>query len=152
MSRSGYSDDNCEDNLAYGRWRAQVASATRGARGQQFLRETLEALEAMPDKRLIANHLQDESGCVCTLGAIGAKRGMDLQVVQHEVSDDPDDEESAFNNRMLGNKFGIAKQLAAEIMYMNDEGNWKPETPEQRWLRMRNWVAGEIAPPEEARP
>lgn len=147
MSRSGYSDD-MDDVLAHGRWRAQVASATRGARGQKFLRELLEALDAMPDKRLITGHLQDRTGCVCALGAIGAKRGMNLPELEDEVKKesfwDDDDGGIEFNNRKLGDKLGIARQLTAEIMYENDEGTWRDETPEQRWQRMRNWVASHI--------
>lgn len=48
MSRSGYSNDG--ENIAM--WRGQVASAIRGKRGQAFLRELVEALDAMPEKRL----------------------------------------------------------------------------------------------------
>ena len=46
MSRSGYSDDYEPSNIAM--WRGQVASAMRGKRGQAFLRELIEALDAFP--------------------------------------------------------------------------------------------------------
>ena len=55
MSRSGYCDDL--DPLDLGRWRAQVASAIRGKRGQKLLKELLTALDSMPKKELIANEL-----------------------------------------------------------------------------------------------
>lgn len=69
MSRAGYSDDL--DPLDLGRWRAQVLSALRGKRGQAFLRDLIAALDAMPEKRLVSGDLQDETGCVCALGALG---------------------------------------------------------------------------------
>lgn len=50
MSRSGYSDD-CE-NIAM--WRGVIASATRGKRGQRFFRDLVTALDAMPEKALVA--------------------------------------------------------------------------------------------------
>ena len=62
MSRSGYSED-C-DGWALVRWRGAVKSAIRGQRGQAFLRELLAALDAIPDKRLIAEELVDAQGAV----------------------------------------------------------------------------------------
>lgn len=56
MSRSGYSDDL--DSWSMIRWRGAVTSATRGARGQAFFREMLAALDAMPEKKLIADDLE----------------------------------------------------------------------------------------------
>ena len=73
MSRHGYSSeyDDVDDILALGRWRGQVSSAIRGKRGQAFLKEMIQALEAMPVKKLIAKELSDH-GQVCALGAVGA--------------------------------------------------------------------------------
>lgn len=35
----------------------------------------------------------------------------------------------------------------AEIMFMNDEaGSYPRETPDQRWSRMRAWIASNIKP------
>lgn len=132
MSRSGYVDD-FDDPLQLGRWRAQVRSATRGKRGQAFLREMLAALDAMPNKRLVAGHLRAD-GEVCALGCIGAARGIELEKL------DPEDFDS------LAPAFGIAAPLVREIEWNNDEGAvyWKTETPEQRWQRMRNWVVSQI--------
>ncbi len=133
MSRSGY-DDYADDPLEIGRWRAQVASTIRGKRGQAFLKELLQALDDMPEKKLIRESLIDDSGCVCTLKAIGLKRGLKLDEI------DPDDPET------VASRFHITYQLAAEIAYLNDEGAWNGETPEQRWERMRGWVARKIKP------
>lgn len=129
MSRSGYSDDL--DPLTLGRWRGQVSSAIRGKRGQALLRDTLAALDAMPVKELITNELVAD-GQFCTLGVVGAKRGIDMQKI------DPGDSD------LVAKAFNIAEPLAQEIVFMNDEASWHAETPAQRWSRMRAWVAEQI--------
>lgn len=150
MSRSGYSDD-CEDNLAAGRWRAQVISTTRGKRGQTFLRELLKELDAMPVKRLVKYEFEAD-GEVCTLGCIARARGVNMGRF------DPEDSEVGYE---IGPALGIAQQLAREIMYENDEFIvWDPlkgrvrddsVEAEKRWAYMRNWVASQIiVTPEEA--
>ena len=136
MSRSGYNDD-CDDQWATIRWRGAVQSAIRGKRGQTFFRELLDALDAMPAKRLIANDLvrEDSTGFenVCALGALGKARGVNMERL------DPDDPET------VAGTFNIADALAREVVFENDEGvYWKRETPEQRWMRVRSWVASQI--------
>lgn len=128
MSRSGYNDD-C-DGWELIMWRGAVAKAIKGRRGQAFLREMLMALDAMPEKRLIANELV-EAGEVCAIGSVGAKRGIDMSKI------DPQDADS------VAKAFGIARALAAEIEFVNDDDYAynKKETPEQRWERVRKWVA-----------
>lgn len=79
MSRSGYVDD-FDEQWSLIRWRGAVRSAIKGARGQAFLREMLEALEAMPDKRLIEEELE-QNGEVCALGSVGLKRGIDMKAL-----------------------------------------------------------------------
>lgn len=132
MSRSGYSED-IDDDESQRRaniYRGAVASAFRGRRGQAFLREMLAALDAMPDKKLIANDLQKD-GEVCAIGAVGRARGVDMSDI------DPDDVET------VAETFGIAEAMAREIVYDNDD-YWRSETPEQRYDRMRAWINGQI--------
>lgn len=144
MSRSGYTDD-MDDDLAMGRWRAQVASATRGKRGQKMLTDLLAALDAMPRKELIVGELEEfnpEDGRleVCALGALCHARGIDMQKL------DPSEPEE------IAAVFDIAPQLAQEIVYMNDEyfdfeyvDNVRMDiTPEKRWQKMRDWVSKQI--------
>jgi hypothetical protein len=131
MSRSGYSEDL--DEWALIRYRGQVASATRGKRGQALLRETLAALDAMPVKVLISHELiAIADGAFCTLGVVGKQRGVDLTAL------DPEDIER------VAQQFDIAACLAREIVYENDEGGDYKELPHQRWVRMRQWVAQQI--------
>jgi hypothetical protein len=127
MSRSGYSDDL--DNWKLIKWRGQVSSAIRGKRGQALLRDLLAALDAMPVKSLIANKL-DADGEHCALGVLAEARKMDVSSL------DPDDYDA------VGKTFGIAHQLAQEIVYINDEIC----TPEKRWTTVRQWVASQIQP------
>lgn len=159
MSRSGYSDE-C-DGWALIRWRGAVASAIRGKRGQQALREIAAALDAMPEKALAADSLVTADGEYCTLGALGAARGMDLAAI------DPEDRAA------VAEAFGISEALAAEIMFENDNNYWyedardyfnfvvcgpmrpweshtqlrwrtDPRAAERRWSRMRQWVTSHI--------
>ena len=137
MSRSGYTD--CDDDGRLAMWRGQVASATRGKRGQKMFRDLLAALDAMPEKALIAGELEAD-GEVCALGALGRYRGVDMAEID---ATDPYD---------VGRAFDIARQLAAEVAYMNDEhfdyrwtGNMRRDlTPAERWAGMRAWVVKQI--------
>lgn len=165
MSRSGYTDDN-DDPLAHGRWRQAVKRSIEGKRGQTLLRELVEALDAMEDKRLFPGSFATAAGEFCTLGALGARRGTKM--------DDLGDDDDGCDTHTVGQRFGIAPAMAAEIMYMNDEyavETWKwieveicgpmrqhhfrpyghkthvrsvrvhnDNHPAQRWQRMRAWA------------
>lgn len=133
MSRSGYTEDN-DDQWQFIRWRGAVASAVRGIRGQAFLQEMLSAMEALPERKLIAHELEHD-GAVCAIGSVGKVRGVDMTGI------DPED------NERVAALFGIPHTLACEIVYMNDE--WGPlnEAPEQRYARMQKWIDGLIRKP-----
>lgn len=128
MSRCGYCYDIDQWDLV--RWRGAVAKATNGARGQKLLRELLAALDAMPEKRLIANQLES-NGEVCALGCLGRAKRIQMQEI------DPDDYEK------VAAAFDIAHALAQEIVFMNDDWN-RGATPECRWTAMRQWVSEQI--------
>ncbi len=133
MSRSGYVDDfyGPEANL----YRASVDRAIQGKRGQSFLQELAAAMDAMPDKRLIHSELISEPGEMCTIGVVCKKRGLDVSGVDVE---DPE---------RVGSLVGIARSMAAEIEYENDDCGRHDETPEQRWIRMRKWVESSLIKP-----
>jgi hypothetical protein len=154
VSRSGYSDD-C-DNL--GLWRGAVASSIKGKRGQAFLKEALARLDAMPVKVLVSGELEAD-GQFCTLGVVGAGRGLDLGKID------------TYDHSALTDIFNIAGPLAQEIMYLNDEAvsdnewieveicgpiqPWEHHTKSvcvpdavaghKRWQYMRDWIASSIA-------
>jgi hypothetical protein len=162
MSRSGYTDaDDAGDQWALIRWRGAVASAIKGKRGQAFLRELAAAMDAMPEKRLVAEDLQAD-GDFCALGVVGHARGLELQKIDTE------------DWRQLAREFGISAALAREIMYENDAAanSWRlktveivgpvrpfypdwgshltpfsepdPAAAQRRWRRVRAWVARHI--------
>ena len=133
MSRSGYTDGL--DNWKLIQWRGQVASAIRGRRGQEFLRDLIAALDALPDKMLIADELRDADGHVCAIGALGVARGIDLNQL------DPEDYDA------VAEAFNIAHQLAQEVAWLNDEV-YSSETPDERFKRMRAWAATQLHPSE----
>lgn len=131
MSRSGY-DDDCYDNWALVRWRGAVARAIKGYRGQKLLQDLAAALDAMPEKRLIRDALEEQGG-VCALGCVGRARGLPMEKL------DPYEYED------VAKAFHIAPALAQEIAYINDEWN-RHQTPEERWQTVRRWVAENIKP------
>lgn len=131
-----------------------------------MLRELLAALDAMPEKRLIARELHAD-GDFCALGVVGAARGIDMEKL------DPEDWEA------VAEAFGIAPCMVREIVFENDESidefDWidvelvgpvRPHHPdfgrnirtvrvpaqraeERRWRHMREWVASQIARTEQ---
>jgi hypothetical protein len=129
MSRSGYSED-CENPQL---WRGAVRQAVRGRRGKAFLQELVAALDAMPEKRLIAGELIQD-GDVCAIGSVGLRRGLDMSKLDVENPD------------QIAEAFGIAPCLVQEIEFHNDY-EWcmgSNRTDEERWRRMRNWAQGLI--------
>ena len=131
MSRSGYSDDcgGAELNL----WHGAVESALRGKRGQALLADLVAGLDAMPIKRLVSNELITAAGEFCSLGVVACQRGIVAQIENLN----PEDRDG------VARTFGIAKALAAEIVFMNDEYQ-SSETPEVKWSRMRKWASDRL--------
>ena len=119
MSRSGYSDDYGDDDpWSLIRYRGAVNSAIKGKRGQALLRELLAALDAMPEKHLVAGELEAD-GSFCALGVVGQARGLNLAAID------------TYDVESLGPKFNIAEALAREIMWVNDE-----HVSEHRWVEV----------------
>ena len=135
MSRSGYSDDfglgSQEEQWALIRWRGAVKSAMRGRRGQAFLQEMADALDAMPERKLEPDVLVSPNGECCAMGAVAMARGLDTSEV------DPDDRDE------VAELLGIAPAMAAEIAFENDEC-WRTRSSEDRWRYMRDWVRKHI--------
>lgn len=108
MSRSGYTDDyDCDGRGNV--YRGAVAQALRGARGQKALREIAEAMDAMQNKVLAAESLVTADGEFCTLGVLGAARGIDMSQV------DPEDWEA------VARMFDVAPAMVREVVWENDE-------------------------------
>lgn len=137
MSRSGYNEPDFssrEERWAWMRYRGSVASAIRGRRGQAFLRELRDALDAMPQKTLISDRLQSDEG-VCAIGAVAARRGLDVEGVD------------AYDSDSVAALFGIAAPMARELVDTNDEA-WA-HTGADRWRAVRRWVGRNIQEDED---
>ncbi len=131
MSRSGYSEDLDQQELAL--YRGRVTRALKGKRGQSFLKELASEMDAMPVKELIAEELINSEGKCCAIGVVCKSRGLDVSSVDYEDSE------------AVGNMVGIAQTMAAEIEFINDDDfAWKEETPHQRWERVRKWISRQL--------
>ena len=130
MSRANYSNDLDLWDLI--RWQGAVASAMRGKRGRTLLADLAAALDAMPEKVLIHGDLVNKAGDCCALGAVAIHRHMPIEGV---MAIDPEDSEQ------VAKAFNVAEALAREVAYQNDEMGRSGETPQQRWERIRLWVA-----------
>lgn len=136
MSRHGYVDDLEDYPNQLELYRQRVRNAITGKRGQRFFRELAGALDAMPVKSLCTKALKTPGGEFCTLGVAMHARGIDVPVSEPE----DDEGEPDWDAKQLN----IAECLAAETAYENDEGGLRAESGEQRWQRMRAWVAKNI--------
>jgi hypothetical protein len=139
VSRSGYSDDEERYPGQYALHDQRVRNAIRGERGQEFLRELVAALDAMPVKSLAAYTVAHE-GEFCALGCVGGARGLDLSPVSG-----PDmGEWWDWSTEWLRDKLGLSDTLAREVVYRNDDAGPRDETGEARWQRVRSWAASHI--------
>lgn len=130
MSRSGYSEEI--DGWDLIRWRGAVNSALKGKRGQAFLADMAVAMDAMTEKKLIADELISKEGEVCALGAVAKYKSLNVSDIDPHCSE------------QISDVFNIAEALAREIAFMNDD--YYGETPERRWQRMREWVNANFYP------
>ena len=132
MSRSNYSHEWTNEMYLY---RGTVNRSIDGKRGQAFLKRMVAALEAMPIKELHADIFAKTDGVCCAMGAVALHEGHDI-----EKDYDPnvqDDSNYAYE------KLNISRSMAAEIAFLNDDGNWffqEEEKPSARWKRMYAWA------------
>ncbi|WP_311238281.1 MULTISPECIES: hypothetical protein [unclassified Xanthomonas] len=108
-----------------------------------MLRDLIAALDALPEKELIAG-IVEQDGCFCALGALAHFRGTDLDQGEHGGTD------YDFEANRAARRLNIAHQLVQEVVFENDEaGEWRyphgqHEPPEARWERMRAWAVSKI--------
>lgn len=139
MSR--YDGDNYEsDESQMALFRANVDRASRGKRGQAFFLEFEQILLAMPNKRLASGVIADESGEVCAIGAYA--RAKNPETLTNYI-DKGYESFSLWDTATLGAKCGMAKCLAWEVAYVNDE-TFEKCTPEERHAKMLAWVRTQI--------
>jgi hypothetical protein len=148
MTRLHYYDDDSDpsqEGLAAGALR----SAIRGKRGQRFIRDLVQALDALPLPELAAGALEDEeTGCCCAFGAVRRFRGADaVPLWFHPMEED-------MNPDNLVEPFNVSKTLAWSVVQANEDGmigNDK-STRRLRWKQVRDWAVRQLIPPTEETP
>lgn len=133
--RISYSDDE-EYPGQFELWQANCRRSLKGRKGQIALQELETALLALPEKRLIANALQNEDGDVCAIGAVCRLRN-------YTPKADPEEEMEA-----VGMEIGMPELVAWKVVEKNDvdlerhyvNGKMVEYTPEERYERMLAWV------------
>lgn len=144
MSRSySYDGDEQFDNQGMFIYQA-FRRAIEGKRGQKLLRDMADAMDAMPVKRLVKGTFETADGDVCALGAAGQRRGVDMIHLNKLAAEaNGDDDLVAYVVDGAAQAFDVASSLAQGVMDNNDDGP-AGETPEQRFLRVRRWIACEL--------
>lgn len=81
MSRGYIEGEGDETNPVHLIMHTWVQRAIKGKRGQRLLHDLADALDAMPEKRLVRHSFACESG-VCPMGALGRARGVDMSYLE----------------------------------------------------------------------
>lgn len=134
-------------------WSANVQRHLAGAKGQAILRELRDALLTLPERKLINGRLADEQGCVCTVGALAAHRGVSLKELAELVKPDErwgevDAYEAEMRTMDLGRRIGLKEVMSVTLAARNDDCWYAPldETDEQRYERVLKWVESNLEP------
>lgn len=149
MSRINYSDDEDFQNQSMF-WEANQERSIRGQKGQVALRELEAALLALPEKRLIAEELENAAGEVCAIGALVKFKGGENPRVVDDMGQAPlgdgeilwEEVEEATLEAAQG--LGVPRLVALAVVYQNDD-EWRPFTPEQRYDKMLRWVQNALS-------
>jgi hypothetical protein len=170
MSRSGYTDECGDDPLAHGRWRQAVKRSIQGKRGQALLQELAVALDEMEDKRLYPGSFATADGEFCTLGALGAKRGTKMA----DLGDEDDCDPALVGERFdiaaamaaeimyMNDEYAVDcwKWVTVEICgpmrpcypdwgrHTREVRIYNESHPQERWKKMRAWVAENLSTQE----
>lgn len=131
MSRSYDGDSDDAEQWQIAAWVSAVRRSFAGKRGQAFLREMLEAMHVLGERKLVRSELELD-GAVCAIGCVGKVRGIDMSKL------DP------LDHRSVAETFKIGHAMAAEIASMNDDHGHRFETPSERFERMRMWIESQI--------
>jgi len=174
MSRfSDYYDD--ESPITYEMWEWNLMRALGSPRGQRALTDLRDALNALPEKRLIARALctvgegrrpdenlghglparefdeliEEQGAGVCAVGAFAwyrkVKAGLDEVAAFAALPTLDDYNHDVWETAAVGAEAGLARTLAEHLAYMNDE-EWLGCTPEERWQLCMDWIEKQTAP------
>jgi hypothetical protein len=152
MSRFGWDDGDGDLPAVF--LKVDLHRRLTSGRGQRILRDVLDGLVMMPQWRLVDGWIarpaeeEDALGDVCAVGAYAAwqrvKAGESwaeaIDVLAERWGGEQDD---AWATELLGRKAGLAKAVAIELSWLNDE-QFSDMTPEDRWHAMVGWVWQQI--------
>jgi hypothetical protein len=153
--RINYTEDE-DYSGQFNLWQANCQRSINGKAGQKALKELEAALLALPEKRLIADELEDSEGEVCAIGAVKKYRGV-------EVKADPEEMEE------VGVELGFPRMVAWKVVALNDieiDGHYVEAagptacgnrlwvfvhaTPEERYEKVLDWVRKQTTKQEPA--
>jgi hypothetical protein len=138
-----YDDDYWSDPPQEGLAAGALCSAIRGKRGQRFIRDLVQALDALPLPELAAGALEDEeTGCCCAFGAVRRFRGAHAVPLWFH----PMEEDMTPGN--LAEPFNVSKTLAWAVVQANEDGMTgnNQSTRRFRWKRVRDWAVRQLIP------
>jgi hypothetical protein len=102
------------DNPVSLMWNANIERICRGKRGQRILRELIDALLGLPERRLIADRMANEEGEVCAVACYATYKGKTLPPRATEFGTDQ------YATTDLGEAAGLGFMLAWELGALND--------------------------------
>lgn len=142
MSRLDYGDgDSYWEPWMDGQQAGALRSATRGKRGQRFLRDLIEALDALPVPELAVGALEDEeTGCCCAFGAVRRHRGAE----NVPLGFDPTREDMPPDS--LAQPFDVSQTLAWAVVQANEESSTSntPDARRRRFKEVRRWAVAKL--------
>lgn len=137
-------------------WQIDLERALTSGRGQRLLREVLAALIAMPRWELIEAEIvevttddddQVVDGAVCAVGAYAAycirQGGWTWTEALSQLAEDGWRGGDSYDTQRLGQKYGLARTVAYELGWLNDEA-YARLSPSERWHAVFGWVWGQI--------
>lgn len=137
-------------------WQIDLQRALTSKRGQRILRDIEAALLAMPEHKLVEGYIvrydEDEhTGEVCAVGAYAAwqkvKQGSTWEDAFAELAEKwSGEQEDEWTTRQLGKQIGLARTVAVELSFTNDERAYWKGTDEERWQTVLDWVRKQIKP------
>jgi hypothetical protein len=141
MTRLYYDDDL--DPSREGLVAGALRSAVRGKRGQRFIRDLVQALDALPSPELAAGALEDEdTECCCAFGAVRRFRGSDAVPLWF----DPMEEDLTPDH--LAEPFNVSETLAWAVVQVNEDGMTGNDvsTRRHRWNVVKDWAIRQLIP------
>jgi hypothetical protein len=142
--RIQFSDEESFPNAA-ALFTANQERSLKSRKGQAALRRLETALLALPEKKLVAEVIENADGLVCGLGALAKHEHYEGDLTLAEPEDDEDLEYGDYPQYVEDAMLSLAKDLnvprmvAMAIIYENDD-YYGARTPEERYSKVLSWT------------